>query len=1417
MKKLIAVAMVAFCAVAQAETTGDYVQDGLIAMWDGWENDGSGGHATSLTEWKDTSGQYSFVFNENSGIKVEDNRLVLSGESGCYATLDATSSTKTFNLAKSGTLEVVFRAEKGLPSYSILLQGTSTSGIGVGSYNDVTRWLSSNKMKSPNAYFNAFEGIKTFVSHYSNGGGTNLFVDGVQPVITMSENLGGSGTVSVLGARASDKTLLFKGEIYAIRLYSAPLTAEQAAANRAVDEKRFNVGNVFGEDCVFVTAVPEKYADGNSPAYGLTKKSFGDPVALTAPATVSLGEGTRAVCTGWKLYDGATGLPQTESDAESRLACEFTYEKPVRLVWQWKVQYLVTATADAGLTVSPTEQWVDENGEGTFTVSGMTGCPYWTGDAVFGGRHGAQVTVKPTAAGAISVSEGTVLNVPVDVDTIEAALEAAQPGDTVRLAAGVYTNATNDGIFVPPGVALVGQGADSSATVIQAATGTAAASLVTVNGGQVENITFRGARCNGEAGGPPRALVATNGAQVVGCVFTGTSLGTRGNIALIAGEGTLFSRSTIANTTRTGGNAWTSGSSIRVADGAEVSDSFITNNVNCVDKSLSLVMLDTGAKILRTRVAGNTLHNREQYNPCAAGIGIPSTGTGCLVEDCVIEGNAIGSDTASSKLYKGAGGLVVAGAATIRRTVIRNNSSVNAFCGGAYVTGAAMFENCLIAGNKVTAPINSASCCGGLYVANACAVLRHVTVVDNVLEVDQTTHKTHGCYLSGAQAVNCIFFGNGSARQNIVVEGKTGSATYCLAPTLAEFENASNARSGAGCRAGDPLFTAAGAGDYTLTSSSPALDVGEHGRGVAEDLRGVARPKNAGYDLGAYECEYAAVYECSLQPTEQLLGPAGGPVTFEANVTMISSVSAYAWTAADSDGNVLATGTEKTFTPVFPAVLGAYTVSLKVTWNSGHEATAPVPGTVRVVRSLDVAPGDDLVSVLASLTGLSADNPVTVKLAAGTYTAENSGVTGDPDWMYTLEEGVVLKGAGVDATVLDGGRSNRVLRLLAGSKVCDLTVANARCKFYTAAPRGYGLDVSGATVENCVVTNGCAADTAGGWQEHCVCVKDGGTVANSQVCGTTVKEKDYNSQGGVVYISSGTVTNCQIFANKTRDKSGTALTMNGANAMAVDCDIFGNTASGLEYRGCGSGGVAILSGGGKLIGCRVFGNTNGAGAGYYYAGGLCVAGGDALIDRCVISNNVSGFTTSPSSNADAAGVLLFGKCTMRNTLVAGNRMTGGSNGGTIPNSAGVTVASAAAKVENCTIVDNTLDGGCCASAGLRLAAAANVVNCIVWGNGGTPKGGEWMLGNISNVTASVTCTCTAPLVDGEGNIDEDPRLKVKKGYLIKSSSPCVNAGDPTGWTADDVDLLGNPRLRKGSTIDMGCYQATLQGLMLLVK
>lgn len=138
MKRLFAIAMAALCAAAQAVTTDDYVPEGLIAMWDGYENDGAGGHATELTEWKDTSGTYSFVFNASSGITVGGSALVFAGAKECYATLNATGTAATFEAAKNGTMEIVFKAAEDRANKSILIRSSAASGITAGNWNSQT-------------------------------------------------------------------------------------------------------------------------------------------------------------------------------------------------------------------------------------------------------------------------------------------------------------------------------------------------------------------------------------------------------------------------------------------------------------------------------------------------------------------------------------------------------------------------------------------------------------------------------------------------------------------------------------------------------------------------------------------------------------------------------------------------------------------------------------------------------------------------------------------------------------------------------------------------------------------------------------------------------------------------------------------------------------------------------------------------------------------------------------------------------------------------------------------------------------------------------------------------------------------------------------------------------------------------------
>ena len=130
-------------------------------------------------------------------------------------------------------------------------------------------------------------------------------------------------------------------------------------------------------------------------ASGLTPSpACGDLAGLAPGATVSVScpavwtnatTDTSAACTGWKLYD--KGGNELASGPET----SFTYTHPTpagyrRLEWQIGVEYKMTATADAGGTVSPAEQWVADGVTATVTATPDAGKAFskWTGDVPAG-------------------------------------------------------------------------------------------------------------------------------------------------------------------------------------------------------------------------------------------------------------------------------------------------------------------------------------------------------------------------------------------------------------------------------------------------------------------------------------------------------------------------------------------------------------------------------------------------------------------------------------------------------------------------------------------------------------------------------------------------------------------------------------------------------------------------------------------------------------------------------------------------------------------------------------------------------------------------------------------------------------------------------------------------------------------------
>jgi hypothetical protein len=123
---LAAVLSAAFASTTLAVTSSDYVQNGLIAHWDGIENVGRGQHSDATAVWTDLVGGRSF---ELFSATIRDDSIVFSGTSSSYGTLDAGGTAATFNIVgQKGMIEMVFKHVSG----QVFLQSTASSGVAMG-------------------------------------------------------------------------------------------------------------------------------------------------------------------------------------------------------------------------------------------------------------------------------------------------------------------------------------------------------------------------------------------------------------------------------------------------------------------------------------------------------------------------------------------------------------------------------------------------------------------------------------------------------------------------------------------------------------------------------------------------------------------------------------------------------------------------------------------------------------------------------------------------------------------------------------------------------------------------------------------------------------------------------------------------------------------------------------------------------------------------------------------------------------------------------------------------------------------------------------------------------------------------------------------------------------------------------------
>ncbi len=222
----------ALASASLASPTSQYVQDGLVAFWDGVENAGAGvAHDASASTWKDLVGGKEFSL---TGVTVNADRMTFAGTQSSYGTLSEADTAATFELAKTGTVEIVYAAAS--TANQVLLQSSTASGIAFGPYNKT--YLFVCNVNAPIVTFTSGTATNSVSVRYAAGKPQSAAANGAPVTVSSGNYWSGANKTTIIGTRTSKAGNAFSGSIYSIRLYSRQLTADEVAANHALDRFR---------------------------------------------------------------------------------------------------------------------------------------------------------------------------------------------------------------------------------------------------------------------------------------------------------------------------------------------------------------------------------------------------------------------------------------------------------------------------------------------------------------------------------------------------------------------------------------------------------------------------------------------------------------------------------------------------------------------------------------------------------------------------------------------------------------------------------------------------------------------------------------------------------------------------------------------------------------------------------------------------------------------------------------------------------------------------------------------------------------------------------------------------------------------------------------------------------------------------
>ena len=231
-------------------TARDYVQTGLIAMWDGIENAGWNAHDQSATIWKDLIGGNDLTVNEN---------VVWNNDSTLQTTKNPTATRENASVEWSFA-EVVcdWSMVAGTSDNAVLFNsGSSRAATDIPFiYGNWADWYNSGRTKYfcrflPNGRATKYAQIESLVADSSALMGT-LAIDKTNQVVwrnsqrfamvdTSQAILYNTANVIYVGSNNAVGERAYKGKFFCIRLYSRILTDSEIYANYSIDKVRFNL------------------------------------------------------------------------------------------------------------------------------------------------------------------------------------------------------------------------------------------------------------------------------------------------------------------------------------------------------------------------------------------------------------------------------------------------------------------------------------------------------------------------------------------------------------------------------------------------------------------------------------------------------------------------------------------------------------------------------------------------------------------------------------------------------------------------------------------------------------------------------------------------------------------------------------------------------------------------------------------------------------------------------------------------------------------------------------------------------------------------------------------------------------------------------------------------------------------------